>query len=154
MRGDLLFYTPKDWIGWIVAKFTGGPFCHVAIDLGDGTKIEADWNGVVRVAYSERVPAGRYHTSAQATTLDEGIAWLQAQQGDPYGKEDILNQVLRLMGFKFYLGEPKHYDCSDLAAQFLVHAGLGWRLLWFREKLHMITPNDLANVLGVKLGGK
>jgi hypothetical protein len=44
------------------------------------------------------------------------MTWLQQQLGGPYGKEDILNQLLRLMGFKFYIGEPKRSDCSDLAS--------------------------------------
>ena len=80
----------------------------------------------------------------------QGLTWLQQQIGDPYGKEDILNQVLRLAGFKFYNGEPKHYDCFDLAADFLVHAGADQLLGSFEDKLHLVTPNDLARVLGVK----
>jgi hypothetical protein len=46
MRGDLLFYTPTDWIGKVICWATNGPFSHIAIDLGDGTKIEADWKGI------------------------------------------------------------------------------------------------------------
>ena len=115
MRGDLLFYTPKDWIGSIVAWSTNGPFSHVAIDMGDGTKIEADWNGIVRVKTINRAIAARFETGNIVPKLDDGMKWVQDQLGNPYGKEDILNQVLRLMGFKFYIGEAKRYDCSDLA---------------------------------------
>lgn len=152
MRGDLLFYTPKDWVGRLIAWFTNGPFCHVAIDLGDGTKIEADWNGVVRPKTNNREPSAIFHTAKDATKLDDAIYWLKQQQGNPYGKEDIVNQVFRLMGFHFFIGQPKHYDCSDLASQFLEHAGLGWML--GSSDPHLITPNLLAQLIGVKLGGK
>ncbi len=80
----------------------------------------------------------------------QGLTWLKEQLGNPYGKEDIVNQVLRLSGFKFYIGDPKRYDCSDLAADFLVHAGADQLLGSFEDKLHLVTPNDLARVLGVK----
>src|SRR5271165_1787383 len=128
MRGDLLFYTPKDWIGRLVAWATNGPFCHVAIDLGDGTKIEAEWNGIVRTKTIQRAVAARFNTAKEAPKVEDGLAWLQTQLGNPYGTEDIINQVLRLAGFKFYIGEPKRYDCSDLAALFLIHSNVGFLL--------------------------
>ncbi len=81
----------------------------------------------------------------------QGVAWLQQQVGDAYGKEDILNQVLRLMGFKFYIGEPKRYDCSDLASDYLVHANAAWILGSDEDNPHLITPNGLAGWLGVHL---
>jgi hypothetical protein len=151
MRGDLLFYTPKDWIGSVIAWSTNGPFSHVAIDMGDGTKIEADWNGVVRVAESKGEVAAVFNTAKDVPDFEQGLTWLQQQLGNPYGKEDIFNQVLRLMGFKFYIGEPKRYDCSDLAADYLVHAHAAWILGPYRDSLHMVTPNDLASILSVKL---
>jgi hypothetical protein len=150
MRGDILFYTQADWIDRIINLATHGPYCHVAIDYGDGTKIEADLNGIVQVNFNERVPAARF--SPHAPQLEDGMTWLREQLGNPYGKEDIFNQVLRLMGLHFYIGQPKSYDCSDLAADFLVHAGAGSLLGPFEDKLHLITPNDLARVLGVIRG--
>jgi hypothetical protein len=150
MRGDLLFYTPKDWIGKLVAWATNGPYCHVAVDLGDGTKIEADWNGIVQAKVGTREPAA--HVSVPLPDPEAGITWLQKQLGNPYGKEDIFNQVLRLMGLKFYFGEPKRYDCSDLAADYLVHAGAGSVLGSFEDRLHLITPNDLARCVGASRG--
>ncbi len=80
----------------------------------------------------------------------QGLTWLQQQLGNPYGKEDIVDQVLRIMGLKMYVGEPKNYDCSDLAADFMVHGGAGKLLGKFEDNLHLISPNDLARVLGVK----
>ena len=151
MRGDILFYTPTDWIGSLVAWATNGPFCHVAIDMGDGTKIEADSNGIVRVSQDARTIGARFNTAKEAPQLEQGMIWLQEQLGNPYGAEDIFNQVLRLMGFKFYIGEPKRYDCSDLASDYLVHANAAWILGPYRDNLHMVTPNDLASVLSVKL---
>ena len=142
--------TPQDLTGQVVARATNGPFCHVAIDLGDGTKIEADWTGVVRNADNKRAVAATFNTKPHAPQLADGIAWLKKQIGDPYGKEDIVNQVLRLMGIKVYIAAPKNYDCSDLAADFLVHAGAGKLLGKFEDNLHLVTPNDLARVLGVK----
>jgi hypothetical protein len=125
MRGDLLFYTPTDWIGKLVAWATNGPFCHVALDMDDSTKIEADWNGIVRVQNITRIVDARFETSKVVPKVDDGMAWLQVQVGNPYGKADIVSQVLRFMGFHFYTSESKHYDCSDLAARFLMRARAG-----------------------------
>ena len=151
MRGDILFYTPKGWIGSLVAWATNGPFCHVAIDMGDGTKIEADSNGIVRVSQDARTIGARFNTAKEAPQLEQGMTWLQAQLGNPYGAQDIVNQVLRLMGFKFYIGEPKRFDCSDLAATYLIHANAGWLLGSDQDNPHLITPNGLAGWLGVHL---
>jgi hypothetical protein len=46
MRGDLLFFTPHSWYEKVIAWATNGPFCHVAVDMGDGTTIESVWDGV------------------------------------------------------------------------------------------------------------
>jgi hypothetical protein len=151
MRGDILFYTPTDWIGSLVAWATNGPFCHVAIDMGDGTKIEADSNGIVRVSQDARTIGARFDTAKEAPQLEQGMIWLQDQLGNPYGAEDIVNQVLRLMGFKFYIGEPKRYDCSDLAFLFLIHADAGFLLGNDEDNPHIITPNGLAGWLSVHL---
>jgi hypothetical protein len=150
MRGDLLFYTPTNLVEKIIAWWTHGPFCHVAVDMGDGTKIEADLRGIVRVSFNEDTIPARW-TPAPTENVEPGLVWLKQQLGNPYGGEDIINQVIRLMGFKFYLGEPKRYDCSDLAADYLVHSDLGWLLGPFRDRLHLVTPNDLARLLGVHL---
>ena len=81
----------------------------------------------------------------------QGLTWLKQQLGNPYGAEDIVNQVLRLAGFTFYFGEPKRYDCSDLASLFLIHSNAGWLLGSDEENPHLITPNGLAGWLSVQL---
>jgi len=79
MRGDILFYTPKDWIGSVSAWATNGPFCHVAIDLGDGKLIEAEGHGIVRVGAIQRAVAARFNTASEVKGIEDGIAWLQQQ---------------------------------------------------------------------------
>ena len=92
MRGDILFYTPTDWIGSLVAWATNGPFCHVAIDMGDGTKIEADSNGIVRVSQDARTIGARFNTAKEAPQLEQGMIWLQAQLATPTARKTSLTR--------------------------------------------------------------
>lgn len=146
MRGDLLFYHDTDLVSRIIAWATHGPYSHCAVDLGDGTKIEALTRGVVRTPAD--VPPPTAVCSIHSDHLDAAVAWLQQQVGEQYGWEDIVNQVLKFFHIPLYLGERRHYDCSDLAARFVRIAG-AFDLGSFREDLHLITPNDLARCAGL-----
>jgi hypothetical protein len=86
MRGNLLFYMPTDWIGRLVAWATNGPFCNVAIDMGDGTKIEADSHGIVRISTHGRTPAATFNTAKEVPGIEDGMTWLQKQLPPFFGR--------------------------------------------------------------------
>jgi cell wall-associated NlpC family hydrolase len=146
MRGDILFYRPTDLISRVIARATHGPYAHCAVDLGDGTKIEALTRGVARTPGTAADAVFSLHTDPDR--LERAVTWLEQQVGNRYGWEDIANQVLRAFRFPFYFGQRRHYDCSDLCARFARMAG-GIDLGPFREDLHLITPNDLARCAGL-----
>ena len=148
MRGDVLFFTPTGAFGrLIVAGSQPGRFSHCAIDCGDGTVIEAQLGGIHRNPV-HRTPAAIYRLPDNAfATL--GLAWLDKQVGRRYGVLDILDQVLRLLHCPVYLALPFSFDCSDLAARYLLECGCGPELGPLIGALHLVSPNSLARQLGV-----
>jgi uncharacterized protein YycO len=153
MRGDLLFYSPRgnvfdQLVERLVCRVTHGPFCHVAIDLGDGTKVEATTRGIVHVP-TDGKEAARFSLAPRSVPshLEAALQWALKQVGQRYGWEDIVDQGLKLLGFHFFIGIRYQYDCSDLAARVCrMSDGLDLDTV---PDLHLITPNDLARLAGV-----
>lgn len=148
MRGDILFYRPRDLIGRIIALATHGPFCHVAVSMGDDTVIAADFNGIKRYPTdSSRItpvhpPAG--------TNVEAGIAWLERQVGLKYGFLDVLDAFFRLtVKTTFFVGRARSYDCSDLVTRYLIECGQADWLGPLAQEPHLVTPNDLARRFGL-----
>lgn len=150
MRGDLLFYTPRDIVDRLICWGTHGPFAHVAIDLGDGTVIEATPRGIRRnpVSYTNSVHYPVFPTTSPAL-IEKGIAWLNQQVGKAYGWTAIFDQVLRFFGdTQVYVYDRDDYDCSDLATRYLLLASpkLVGRL---SHNPSLVSPNDLARQLNI-----
>jgi uncharacterized protein YycO len=150
MRGDLIFYTPRDLWDRLICWGTHGPFSHVAIDLGDGTVIEATPQGIRRnpVSYTKSVQYPVYPTT-NLPLIEKGIAWLNQQVGKEYGWTSIFDQVLRFFGDQsVYVYDHDDYDCSDLATRYLLLASpkLVGRL---SQNPSIVSPNDLARQLGL-----
>lgn len=156
MRGDLLFYAPRRSPRCLVGLFerlicrvTAGPFCHVAVDMGDGTKVEATLRGIVRTP-TRGDEAARFPLAPHCghDELEGALGWAARQVGEEYGLEDLLDAFLKYVCHtRWYVGAYGHYDCSDLAAHVC-------RLsdavdLDHVESLHLITPNQLARLCGV-----
>lgn len=159
--GDLIFVRPtaEDWVGQIVARETGGPFCHVRVCLSGDQVIEALASGVTRSFLLPPLPdpADCAQTGAQldADGLLHGRAWLLAQMRDEYGWLEIAADTLGILlppalGSRTpFLVRPRAYDCASLAVRFLIHSGYRWLpddLLDCPEKA---SPNSLARALGV-----
>ena len=157
MRGDVLFYTPYDLIGHLVAWWTNGPFCHAEVDIGAGESIAAHSKGVERFTRTRgdalRIGAIWHPPTSAGLDIERGIAWLQQQVGERYGWEDIydaaatgLHKRVRQLRLP-ELTERMHYDCSDLCTRYLIacgYHGLPNRLV---QEPHLVTPNDLWRAL-------
>lgn len=150
MQGDILFFKSDGSLASkLVCFFTKGPFCHVAIDLGDGTEIAAHPKGVssnyiwanggemVRFSLHDKIPPA---------CLNEAIDWLKAQRGKPYGWVDILDYALGILGLPLFFFRRDHHDCSTLASLFINRLCLPEH---FIENPDLVSPNDLACKLGV-----
>jgi len=149
MRGDIWLYKEKGFWPDMINRFTNGPYNHCAVDIGGGYIIGALNRGIVKVHDSPGVnitvvPIGGKNT-------DAGIAWLEykVQQHLPYGWNDILSSGLKFLGIPFYIGQVGRYDCSDLAARYLIIAGASQPLGLLADDPQMISPNDIARAYGV-----
>lgn len=159
--GDIVFYRGgKDLGSRIVRWWTRGDFSHCGIvtkltDDGGYDTIEALSPGGVSVVhhacpdYSKRALTSAHISS---TGLATALAWLDKQLGQPYSYFDIVDQPLRAI-FRHgpLLITPHGYDCSDLAAHFLLVSdfeavpGQRAQLLDYET----ISPVELARVLQV-----
>jgi hypothetical protein len=148
MRGDILFYfATRNIFDQIIARFTNGPFCHVSVDLGDGTDVSAMHDGV-KVRPLPDPAAFRRLSLPQGSRVEEGVKYMLSELGNGYGFIDIVNQVLRVLHSPIFLSARDQYDCSDLVARYVLVTG-GLDLGEMGEEPHMVTPNDLARVAGL-----
>jgi hypothetical protein len=146
MRGDILFYyAARRLDDWLIAHFTNGPFCHVAVDLGDGTNIAAMHDGV-KIRHNPDESAFQRYTLPGH--IEQGIDYMRSELGNGYGFIDIINQVLRVLHSPIFLSARDQYDCSDLVARYVLVTG-GLNLGEMGEEPHMVTPNDLARAAGL-----
>ena len=85
-RGDILLVSGgKDWAARIIVAVTRSPIHHAAIDLGDGTCISAEFNGVQRKSISD---FAHVETVSPGTVEQRNlVAWLAEKHiGQPYNK--------------------------------------------------------------------
>lgn len=152
LPGDILFFTAGNGSipDEIISKWTDSRFVHVAVAISAIEKIEALSQGVVRTPIDARYVAAYYNYSALHTdtsSLIRALTWLHAQVGTLYGWGDIANAFLEKFVTNFAI-DTHAYDCSALAAEFLMQAGgINWQ---GHVDPHEITPSMLANILGVK----
>lgn len=160
--GDLLFVRAQPrragdrLIAWWMKRGGNPPFVHVEIDLGDGSSVGAHWHGVcirpcARTGEKEE-DLVRWSYRAHAQEVDEtrlaaALSWARAMVGARYGATDFLEAAFGWL--PFYLTWKRRYDCSALAAAFLVRAG-GLPLGPFEDDPHLATPGALAKQLGVR----
>jgi uncharacterized protein YycO len=149
--GDLLFYTSRT--GKIadrtISFFTNSKFVHVAIDVGDDKKVEAMPQGIIAIhPYDPNEVAARWvYPFPEVPSLDTAIVWVESMVGKKYGWQDIFTQ-LNFLNKIFYIIKPGTYNCSTLAANFLIRAG-GANLGYYWDDPHTATPGGLARQLGV-----
>jgi len=158
-RGDLLlFHNSGAWYDRIIVAATSGgnraaDYVHAAIDLGDGTILEATSSGI-RVNYfhvddrdrAERIPL----KVAEPHRLELALSMALDRVGNRYGWVDIFDQLLKLIHCPFYVGRLHSLDCSDLAAMFAAIATDDLQLLeTVLDARQEISPNDLARYYGL-----
>lgn len=147
-RGDILFYlrgtAPSDRL---VSWYTGSPFVHVEIDVGDDQSIGAHTIGILQHAVVET--PYRWSARAPLVNLDDATSWLAEMVGQGYGWSDIATAALAPLKLNFYTVAVMRYHCSALATQFLVYAGGRTVLGTLADQPHRVTPGMLARQLGV-----
>lgn len=153
MRGDLLFYKSRGVLHErMIAWATHGPYVHVAIVTDMNRVIAADARGI---DYDRRPPLAQQHTIlslasyAAPAAIERAVQWAELQQGKRYGWLDIAYQAVKFLAPNnpFRFGEADHWDCSDFATRYLLHAGV--QLPDAYSDPYANTPNDLARLFGV-----
>lgn len=153
MIGDLILYRSTGrWYERLITFATRGSFVHVAIVIDANTVIASRSSGI---RYEPLPPLDSMHVTisvASCTTSEgivEGLAWAVKQLGDGYGWLDILYQGVKFLAPNnpFRFGIAGHYDCSDFACRYLIHAGV--QLPDAMLDTYTDTPNDLARWAGL-----
>lgn len=144
MIGDILFYRMDHWnfLDEVVLLYEGkqNDFVHVAIQVSETRKVEAIWNG--GVVLSNLNNDRSYVTySPKVKSVKKGIDWLQSQVGQDYGYGDIADIVMNNTPIF-----ECHYDCSALAMEYLKKLKASYE----NVDSHLITPQKLADMLGIK----
>lgn len=151
-RGDLLLYTSSGkWYERLIAYATHGPYVHVAIVVDNTKIVAARTQGIAfEVLPQDTSKLTVIPMSSRATEIgiNVGLSWACKQVGKAYGWSDIVYQVVKFLNPNnpFRFGEYNHWDCSDLATRYLLHAGVE---LPDDYDPYTVTPNDLARWAGL-----
>lgn len=150
MIGDLLFYRSSGrWWERLICAATRGPYTHVAI-MSDrfGQVIAARARGIVYEPVPP-LPGARYTMLSLTEEAPEykrlaAMEWAEGCIGDGYGWLDLLAAGMKSLWPQDPLrfGLAAHYDCSDFAARYLLHAGI--LLPDTMLDTASVSPNDLA----------
>lgn len=87
--------------------------------------------------------------------IAHGLAWLAQVVGSGYSWLDIIGDALAALlppalGARTpFLVAPSRYDCSSLAARYLLVAGYEWLSDEMIEAPDRVSPNDIARALNV-----
>lgn len=148
-RGDIVLCKYVGWDCTIIEWATHGPFCHVEIDLGDGTFIGAHGNGISKVPSA--VGSQYVYVTPKATDADinAAIVWAEKQLGQAYGWTDIFNDGLKLFGIPLTISLDKMMDCSDFVTRYLLVARAAGPLGELALNPSKVSPNDIGRAFGV-----
>lgn len=150
-QGDILFYSHTGLLQTAIKLVTHSRFTHTAIDVGDGTIIQAIDKGIAQTTYEPAAVVWHYRdhtTDFDREDLAQAMTWLLSMVGKPYGVSDLIGG-LNIFSRFLYFAKPDAYDCSALATEFLVKAG-GVDLGELGLDPHLATPGSLARQLGVE----
>ncbi|HEU5439853.1 MAG TPA: hypothetical protein VFU88_11240 [Ktedonobacterales bacterium] len=152
MRGDILLYRSGGILkDRVVTAYTGGPYCHCEIDLGDGTCIGAHSEDGIHQR-PEALHDRRVVVSLQAHTTPErieaGIAWVLEHLGEPFSWASIADLILPAWLSTLLFGRRSVYNCANLIARYLEVAG-GLDLPYGKRPPMVISPNDIARAAGL-----
>lgn len=165
--GDILFYTGShSFFDRLISWWTKSSYVHVAIANDATYQIEARASGIIRskiepehlgAVFSIRECVMQHDSdidAALAPGVDKmivlALVWLVGKIGCDYSWSDIGVAIAERYKRHFFFIQPQHYDCSALAAEFLVR--VGFQLLMGDYDPAEITPGKLATFLNTSKG--
>jgi hypothetical protein len=146
--GDILLYYGLSLSDYLIQSATHGPYSHVAIAISDTDCIEAISHGVCLNSIRQPNKIIRIGNMLEPSRRDYAVQWLmrQVEKECSYVAivADFIKAVLpkQLSGTPFLVA-PSHFDCSQLATQFLIVAGyMPLPDEWYSETSRL-SPNDI-----------
>ena len=156
-QGDILLFYGKSTL-WdrLICFATQGSFSHCEIAIDEQRMIGATLSGVDIHGIPEAAAYAKITVSAYTTPqkITEALLWALQQRSDAYGWSDILFQVIKFLfpPNPFRWGIVNHFDCSDYACRYLIHAGVDLPDQFLDS--YTIAPNDLARWAGIPTSKK
>lgn len=160
MRGDFILYTaqPGNFADWLVAHFTGGPYVHCEIDMGNGLFVGEHGAGITLHKMDTSLKSTFVTPkSTEPGGIEAGMQWVEKviaeEQKNPashrYGWLDIVADVTKILGNQIVLRRKGEWDCSHFVALYLQVAYAAGPLGKQIATPETISPNDLARSYGV-----
>lgn len=151
MRGDIILYTGESWRDRYVCAYSGGPYCHCEIDLGDETSIGVHsedglayrWNHLL-----ERRVIFPLHQFTEQERIEQGIEWVLQQTGEPFSWASVGDLAFPARISTLIFGRNGRYNCANLVALYLDITG-GLPLPHGKRPPMVLTPNDIARAAGL-----
>lgn len=143
--GDVILVGKPSPIGFLIEKFTKGPYTHSALYIGDGNIIESAWNGVVMTTLDkyENYPykTAMRHKTANKNLLQASIQWAYSQVGKGYDYLGLFGIANSLILRKDYnaLDDKDKYWCSELIADAFIKSSID---VDFSPDTWKVSPND------------
>lgn len=152
MRGDVLLYRTGGILkDRVVTAYTGGPYCHCEIDLGDGMSVGAHSEDGVSCKPEGLIDRKVVISLQEQTTperIEAGIAWVMEHIGEPFSWASIADLVLPDALSTLLFGRRSLYNCANLVAKYLEISG-GLDLPFGKRPPMVISPNDIARAAGL-----
>ena len=162
MRGDVvLFRGSKSLPDWFIMTFTGGPFVHCEVDVGNGLWVGMSSAGMRRHTGDPRNTATIHPQSRFGQSgIDVGLDWVDARyieavqnkEAHEYGWWDIVSDGMKAIGLGFLtFGRKGEWNCSDFVTRYLVIAGAADPLGDLADNPGTVSPNDIARAFRVPM---
>lgn len=152
MRGDILLYRSGGILkDRVVCAYSGGPYCHCEIDLGDGATIGAhSEDGIARrpEAMLDRKVVIPLHTRTTPERIEMGLEWVMRHIGEPFSWASIADLVVPAWLATLLFGRRNLYNCANLVARYLEITG-GLPLPYGKQPPMIVSPNDIARATGL-----
>lgn len=152
MRGDILLFRSGGILkDRVVCAYTGGPFCHCEIDLGDGTSVGAhSEDGITQRPHGliERRVIISLDERTSPERIESGIAWVLEHVGEPFSWASIADLVVPSWLATMAFGRRYTFNCANLVARYLDIAG-ALDVSSGKRSPMAVSPNDIARAAGI-----
>lgn len=151
LRGDIILYTGESWRDRYVCAYSGGPYCHCEIDLGEGASIGVHSEDGLAYRWShllERRVIFPLHLFTDDEHIEAGIAWVLKQIGEPFSWASVADLALPSSVSTLLFGRRSRYSCANLVALYLDITG-GLPLPHGKRPPMILSPNDIARAAGL-----